>query len=299
MANEFKGKRPATEEARKLLRRQIDKSLDCLEAGRISDERIHRARKQIKMARATLRLLRRELPNKQYRSENRRLRDAARPLSSARDAAVLRKAFQHISAAARGGSPRHPSFEMDRALANEQSQAHRQIASGAGIPHSRRLLHQAREQTSDWHLGKKGWSTIGAGLRRVYRRGRKALQVVQSAPSDTAFHEWRKQTKYLRHQVQLLRPIWPRPVGALIRELHALSNHLGEDHDLVVLRSKLTAKDSPLQGKSGRQGLLSRLDRERTLLQRKALEVGTRIYEEPPATFCSRLRHHWRQWRET
>ena len=46
-------------------------------------------------------------------------------------------------------------------------------------------------------------------MRQVYGRGRQALQAVNTSPSDTALHEWRKQVKYLRYQVRLLRPIWP------------------------------------------------------------------------------------------
>jgi CHAD domain-containing protein len=308
MATEFKGKRAATKEARKILRRQIDKGLECLDGRRISDGRIHRARKQIKMARATLRLLREGLPNKQYRAENRRLRDAAKPLSEARDAAVLRKAFERIrtgtpkpgarSPGARGVRFRHDALEVERVLANEQSRAHRQVAGGRGVPHARRLLHEARARTSRWHLDKDGWSTIGVGLRLIYRRGRKALQAVHTAPSDTAFHEWRKRVKYLRYQIQLLRPIWPRPLDALTRELHSLSDHLGDDHDLVVLRSKLSANDFPLKNGSGRRALLAKLDHKRVSLQRKALQVGARVYEEPPKLFCSRLRQYWRDWRD-
>ena len=299
MTLEFKGKKSATKETRKILRRQIDKSLKCLDGRRISDGRIHRARKQIKMARATLRLLRDGLANKHYRAENRRLRDAAKPLGEARDAAVLRKAFEHI----RSGAPstrvrRDRALEMERMLANEQSRAHRQVAGGCGVPHARRLLHEARARTSRWDLGSKGWSTIGAGLRRIYRQGRKALHTVHTAPSDTAFHEWRKQVKYLRYQIQLLRPIWPGSLDALATELHTLSDYLGNDHDLVVLRSKLTANESPLTPELGRKVLLATLDRERGVLQRKALKVGVRVFEERPVLFCSRLRQHWRDWRQ-
>ena len=298
MTLEFKGKKSATQETRKILRRQIDKSLKCLDGRRISDGRIHRARKQIKMARATLRLLRDGLANKHYRAENRRLRDAAKPLSEARDAAVLRKAFEHIRNDAPSTRVRSDrALEMERMLANEQSRAHRQVSGGRGVPHARRLLHEARARTSRWDLRSKGWSTIGAGLRRIYRQGRKALDSVHTAPSDTAFHEWRKQVKYLRYQIQLLRPIWPGPLDALATELHSLSDYLGNDHDLVVLRSRLTANESPLTPELGRKALLATLDRERATLQRKALKVGVRVFEERPALFCSRLRQYWRDWR--
>jgi len=285
-------------QARKILRRQIHKGLSSLQGQRISDDDIHGARKRIKMARATLRLLRTGLPDKQYRAENGRLRDAAKPLSEARDATVLRKAFQGIQRGARRSLVRDGALQVDRMLAAEQSSAHRQVMGSHGVPHSRRLLHEARARASRWHLGKDGWSTVGEGLRLVYRQGRKALQTVQNAPSDRAFHEWRKHVKYLRHQVQLFRPICPGPLEALAQELHTLSDHLGDDHDLAVLRSKLTANGSPLKSQSVRQAMLASLDRERSTLQRKALRIGSRIYQERPASFCSRLRQYWRDWRD-
>lgn len=297
MTAEFKGKRAATKEARKILRRQIDKGLKGLESRRVSDDRIHRARKQIKMARATLRLLRDGLPSKEYRAENRRLRDAAKPLSEARDALVLKNAFEHILANTRGRGLRDDALEVERMLANDQLKAHRRVASRRGIPHSRRLLHKAHTRASGWHFGKEGWSIIGAGLRRIYRQGRDALKAVQTAPSDTGFHEWRKKVKYLRYQVQLLRPISPRPLAALAQELHRLSDSLGDDHDLVVLRSKLKVTGAPLKNKHARQAILTKLAHERASLQRKALHAGVRIYAEPAALFCSRLRQHWRDWR--
>jgi CHAD domain-containing protein len=300
MAAEFKGKRAATEEAQKILRRQIEKGLSCLEGRRLSDERIHRARKQIKMARATLRLMRTGLSDKHYHAENRRLRDAAKPLSAARDAAVVRKTFQHIQARACVPGLREEALEIERMLAGEQSSAHRQVADRRGIPRSRRLLQKSRARASRWDLHKEGWSTIGAGLRLVYRRGRRILRAVRSKPSDTGFHEWRKQVKYLRHQIQLLRPTWPGRLNTLARELHTLSDQLGDDHDLVVLRTKLTAKGLPRAAKlarQARQAWLASLDSHRADLQRKALAMGMRIYEESPVLFCSRLRQHWREWR--
>lgn len=284
MASEFKGRRAATEEARKILRQQVDKGLSSLTSRRPSGLAIHRARKQIKMARATLRLIRPGLSNKQYRAENVRLRDAAKPLSAARDAAVLREAFQRIQTHLRGG--RDGAAEVERMLVNEQLKAHRQVTDGPGVPRSRRLLREARALTFSWHLDQDGWSTIGKGVRRVYRQGRRALQALHAARSDAGFHQWRKQVKYLRYQLELLRPIWPAGLAALARQLHTLSDRLGDDHDLVILRSRLTAYP----------GLLSKLDHERAVLQHQALAAGARLYKASPTQFCSKLRRYWRVW---
>jgi len=55
----------------------------------ISDSSIHSSRKKLKKARATLRLIRDELPDGTFRSEHLALRDSARPLNAIRDAKLL------------------------------------------------------------------------------------------------------------------------------------------------------------------------------------------------------------------
>ena len=57
---------------------------------------VHGARKQLKRARATLRLLRPALDDDQYRRENTVARDAARPLSKARDNEVVSDALEGL-----------------------------------------------------------------------------------------------------------------------------------------------------------------------------------------------------------
>jgi hypothetical protein len=103
-----------------MLRRQIDKSLDCLDAGRISDERIHRARKQIKMARATLRLLRRELPNKQYCT-----RPVRKPLTGTWARRAGRQSAQGSNACTAGAEKRCRLFRVPRQTPHFMSGANR------------------------------------------------------------------------------------------------------------------------------------------------------------------------------
>src|SRR5436305_14370843 len=67
----------------------VGDALKALNARRVTDERIHTARKHLKRARANLRLLRNTVREAAYTRENTALRDAARPLSSVRDAKVL------------------------------------------------------------------------------------------------------------------------------------------------------------------------------------------------------------------
>src|SRR4051794_29055581 len=89
------GPRPA--DLAKRLRRQIATALAALRAkAPLSDETVHAARKQLKRARASLRLLRGAIGEDEYARENTRLRDAARPLARVRDAKVLLAAVERL-----------------------------------------------------------------------------------------------------------------------------------------------------------------------------------------------------------
>jgi CHAD domain-containing protein len=72
-------------------REQLDDALSLLGDERARDpaKAVHEARKDLKKARAVLRLARPALRSKAYRRENGALRDAGRLMSAARDADVL------------------------------------------------------------------------------------------------------------------------------------------------------------------------------------------------------------------
>jgi len=298
MAAELKRRKAPTKEARRILLRQIDKALSVLETPRASDSKIHDARRQIKRARATLRLLRNLVPAAQYQAENACLRDAARPLSKVRDASVLVDTFKHLVARTDGRPPLSGAISFGRELVKERARIRVAADGRSGVPQARSLLHSARSRASHWQLAGKGWSVVGAGVEKVYSQGRDALADVRKRPRDASFHELRKQTKYLRHQLQLLQPAWPRAIDPLVKELHRLSDQLGDDHDLAVLGQKLDDDEEAFVDENSRQVLRATINGRRSSLQRQALRLGARIYEEKPKHFTSRLHGYWRDWRD-
>src|SRR4030095_8200693 len=93
-------------EVRDIVRQRLDKAVCALEKRNApSDGAVHYARKQLKRARAGLRLLRDALPKASYSRENGELRDAARPLSPIRDARVMLDTLERapVNAPQRGG----------------------------------------------------------------------------------------------------------------------------------------------------------------------------------------------------
>jgi CHAD domain-containing protein len=268
----------------------VAEAADALGGKRVSDADAHSARKAVKRARAALRLMREALPPAVYKRENATLRNASRPLGAARDTRVLVDSVGRLGKLY-GPAARHsvsPAFH--RILARECEQVQR------GDTHaSREAMLAVDRRLAARRIESSGWKDIGAGLERTYGQGRKALRRAQAEPMPECLHEWRKQTKYLWHQLQILEPLAPGWIGELADQAHKLSDYLGDDHDLAVLRDKVIAHASAF-GSTGNGALLALVDRCQARLREKAFLLGARIYEDKPRRFTRRFETRWRRW---
>jgi CHAD domain-containing protein len=238
-----------------------------------SKPNIHGARKQLKRARATLRLLRPAVGDELYRRENIAARDAARPLSKARDEEVLSQALEGLvdrfGPLASGLDLRRNAREMPAKQLDDIKAA----------------LERSTTRARAWELAADAdWDCIEHGLHSTYRRARHALRRGRKGRATEDLHEWRKQTKYLWHQLQLLVPLAPGTIGEQADEFHRLSDYLGDEHDLAVLRGRVSGKVTDL------------VDRRREELQDKAFALGERLYADKSKTFVHRLQKQWADW---
>ncbi len=224
---------------RTAFRAQLAAALDELGKRAPSDEEVHSARKCIKKARASLRLLRETLGSTAYRRENQALRDAARPLSATRDAKVLTDVLDFM-AKKRAIDP--ASAEALRgALVRNRKRLDRQIALHSGVASSRRALRAVDRRASQWSFARGDGDRVIVALKRIYRRARRAMATAREERSAETLHEWRKEVKYLWHQLQMLQAL-ERDTGEIAGTLHELSDFLGQNHDLAVLRDTVLAR---------------------------------------------------------
>jgi CHAD domain-containing protein len=297
MAFRLKAGKSVGQGVKRVVRRQLDKALELLRSQGGGDEAVHDARKTFKKVRAVLRLVRGEIGGTAYRRENRRFRDAARPLTEVRDAKALVEALDQLAerypheggasvAAARKG------LQSDRRAIRK-----RVLRDGRAIPAVVSEVEAARDRLRGWSIPHKGWSALSGGIKETYRRGRRALAAAGEDATPENLHEWRKQAKYLWHQLQLLEPVWPGVMEELAQEVEALADLLGDDHDLVVLRQRLAASPEGFGGKAGPGTLLALIDRRRGELEEEAFALGRRLYADRPKEFTNRLREYWKAWR--
>jgi CHAD domain-containing protein len=277
--------------------REAGKALDEIEAARQPrDTAVHDARKRIKRARAALRLIREPLGERRFQRENTALRDAARPLSEIRDAKILVEAFDALvtPAARRKNNGLH---RLRETLMAHQARVRRGVfGRKEPLAPTADALRSVRKRRHRWPLGRDGWSALGPGVQRVYRAGRKRFASARRQPSDERFHEWRKQAKYLWHQLEIMEPMAPAPLRRLGRQLHLLSDHLGDDHDLAVLKQRL-ARSRARVPRTAVRAVSRLIDNRRLELRAKALRLGERLYQPPPKHFARQLQCQWRAWR--
>ena len=164
---------------------------------------------------------------------------------------------------------------------------------------ARTALVAGRERVPQWELPSElghedaGWSLIGPGLRKTYKRGRRGMQEAYSEPSVAAFHEWRKRAKYLRYQLRLVRRGWPRVLKATHKEVKGLGDLLGDDHDLAVLEQIIEEAEAEPGQADSEQILLALAAQRSEQLRDAAYGLGSRCTPRSRSIVDRRLQRYW------
>jgi len=284
---------PVPDEVRRVARGRIDHAIDEL-SGNTENSRakaVHEARKDMKKLRALLRLVRGELGEDLYASENACFRDTARELSGVRDADVMILTLSDLER--RYGDLPGAARRLRPALV-----AHRfRVGAGSTRPALQTAidtLRDARVRIDDWPLDTNGFEAFEEGLARSYRRGRKAWRRAEEAPTVENMHEWRKRVKDLWYHVSLLEEAWRPVMAALADEAHELAERLGDEHDVSVLMEWSHRHASAL---NGADPMLRGFDvigaSRRRDLQQEAFGYAARLYTDKPSRWVGRVEGWW------
>ncbi|HUP14842.1 MAG TPA: CHAD domain-containing protein [Acidimicrobiia bacterium] len=299
---------------RRLSLDQFDLALTGLRGQSVSrDVAIHEMRKAGKRIRALLLMVRPVIGERVFKAENAALRDAARLVSGVRDGAVLVDAVGRMRA--RYGQLLAPGIFLDledRLRRRHQRMLGRVLDDDDALEHVVGELHRARSRYAAWPIDLEDprfqinrsnrraiantFSSIGPGIAATYRDGQKEMKSAIEAPTTEHFHEWRKHVKYLRHQVEIVSPVWPEVVGGLATSLSHLGDVLGDDHDQAELVRLVGSLPDLMPDPDERNLLVALSQQRRRELQGAALVMGKRIYAEAPDRFALRLEAYWSAW---
>jgi CHAD domain-containing protein len=288
----FKRKESVTRAARRLCCEGLDDALDLLKETGRDDEAVHDVRREIKKLRAILRLVCPGIGETAYDKATATLREAAGRLETVRDAQVRLAALEDLARRSNGQIPRHSLPKIQNALRQNCRTEEQKL--GATLGPVKDILLEARRQLAGLKVTPNSWKAVGPGLKKIYRRGRKALELAEREPSPEHFHEWRKRVKDLANQLRLVCPARPDKLKARTEKLDRLGNILGDDHDLFMLGQYM----SKIMKQSTGQRPLEKVIAERQMeLRSEALKLGASFYTKKPNRFCRQVGNGWKRWR--
>jgi len=296
MAYRFRQAGRVPVEIQRIVEEQIDKAVAEIDGPDIKPaEAVHQVRKRCKKIRAVLRLARGPLGRSGvYASENACVRDIARDLSMLRDSEVLIETHDAVARSVTNpdlliecAAVRGRLTTRRRALAEAQGSLDRALKA------ARRDLLESRERVAEWAGRVRRFRDLVPGLKKTYRRGRRAMKKAYRSGSDEAFHEWRKRAKYHWYACRLLRPSWPAAMDVRIRALSRLCDLLGDAHDLSVYRAVLETNPHWFGHKARLEEMLAVIHQRRDMLRSQARLPGARLFAEKPAALVERLGRYW------
>jgi CHAD domain-containing protein len=258
---------------------------------RTNQDAVHDFRRAMKEWRALMRLLAPFIPDaSRWRHE---ARDHARSLSHARDSAAALNAFDDLLKKGMVLSETSTATIRGRieALRGSEEQA---VLSTALREAILTWLDTAAASVETWPLDPFDFSSIAAQLAAGYRSARKRIPAGWSLASAGDLHSLRQRVVDLRHQMELIEPLWPRFGRMWTEEAERLRGRLGQCQDLEVLK-RLTEPHQPLA--HWRSRLTPAIAERSAALAQRAARIAHRLFAERPKLFRQRLETLWEHGR--
>jgi len=283
---------------RRIVAERLEKAIDAIDAD--GTEAAHTVRKQLKKARAALRLVRDAEP-KLYEQENDALRDAARHMSDVRDSEAMVETFDALTEHYNDHIDRRHYTPIGQTLRDLLETARQESAERDDPAAVRELLEAAHDRIDDWPTLPDSFKPLGQGLARSYERGRDQLKAFasQSAPADPeTVHTLRKRAKYHRYHTRLLQDAWTPVLKTHRKQLHDLTDQLGMHRDLHVLSETLDADPGAFAQRERVEELVLMARTRQEDLSDEAQRLGHKLFAEKPKHLVKRWKQYWKAQRE-
>jgi CHAD domain-containing protein len=189
---------------------------------------VHQSRKALRRARAVLGLAGAALPKGEHRAVKTALQEARRALSRVRDHAVAPTTLAQLTLGdddratadrvlARAAEAMPATAETKQLLAESAARAAAQAeALQAALP------------------DEVEWNTVAEGIRTTYGEAHRARHAAKR--SKAWFHTWRRRSKELVYQLELVADHAGPRVAAIHSELAGVTDTLGPAVDLIMVR---------------------------------------------------------------
>jgi CHAD domain-containing protein len=253
---------------------------------------VHSARKCLKRLRSLLLLIRPGVPELVSATLSERLRAIAQGLAPARDAQALLDAVDKLRIDAPESTDTTPVQSLRGWLRKRREAAERKLESSAASEAMHGLL-ELRPAFAGVAVFPDDFSSVAQGLRHCYRGTRHAFGRALESGSDEDFHEWRKGVQHHWRQMQLLAPCWPAELTARADASRTLSQLLGDDHDIALLRHLVSTPTMMFGSHEDTTTFLKRCRKRQKALRRDAKAQGEKLFADRSRPFVERIEAYW------
>jgi CHAD domain-containing protein len=283
---------PMSEAVRRVACAELDAAYAGLSSPPDRHRGVHDARKCLKRIRSLLVLIRPGLPEPVFLSLTDRIRTIARGLAPAREAHALLDAIDKLGDGDHDHGESTPIRALRAWLHRRRQAAERSLESNTASD-AMRGLFALRPAMASLAVYPDAFQPVAKGLRESYRSGRKAFTHAFGSGSDEDFHEWRKTLQHHWRHMQLLTPCWPSELSARVEAARTLSQLLGDDHDIALLRQLVSAPTMVFASPEDTQAFLKRCRNRHKALRREAETRGARLFVERSRPFVERIEAYW------
>jgi CHAD domain-containing protein len=280
---------PVEQGVRRIAAQQLRRTIEELSAETLAPTTVHGSRKSIKRVRALLRLVEPVISKRAFHRLNTSLRNAGRLLSGSRDGDVIEATLRQMFV--------DDAFsKVDRGVLRALTAKAEQVSAAAApltADHAKRTTDKLIKITA--HIDKlrvkgKGFAALEPGLEQSYQRAKQNKKRAYQHNTDEAFHDLRKAVQWHWRQMSLLSNAWPEECQVRVALAREISQTLGRDHDLAVVRA--FAKQSDVEA-NDLDGILLAIEQQQGVLRRSLEMPLQRLLAEKPASLARRIGAYW------
>lgn len=257
------------------------------------DNTVHEIRKALKRIRAILRLVRFDIGEELFQSENTRFRNLGRQLSDLRDFHVIISYLALNFEAQELQIPEDNFIRLVEHLNQKKEAELKLLVEKQTLETIKDQMAIAHRDLTNYQLDFLGPHTIQDGVSHVYSLCLDKITESQTQLDDHPLHELRKKVKYLLNQMTLIQEVWPDFFKNYSTSLKRASDLLGDDHNIAETITLVNSLPSSVLLDNDKISLTKSFQSEREHIHREIWPLLGKLFTEDADAFVKRITSYW------
>jgi CHAD domain-containing protein len=241
---------------------------------------VHDYRKALRRARAVLSLVAGALPKSERRAVRRALQEARRAVSTARDHAVAPEVLTSLTLDEVSREAANAVLANAQAAMPATAEIKQLLAEGAA-----RAAAQVEALEAALPAG-ISWDVVSDGVRDVFEGAAHARSAAKR--SKRQFHQWRRRSKELTYQLEVLGGFAGSNVAEILHDVEAIADTQSPAVDLIMVRDFVRTYGQGIAPEAFDQ-LVHAIDTQLDDLMRDSRSAGKPVFQKPAKKFARRL----------